>query len=333
MLIQNSQLIQQLNKHHKFYFLFGAESLLIQQSNTILQNNLKQLGFTEKKVFDIELKSNWSNLNNELVANDLFISKRIIQINIINSNSAIIKQISNLENKIKDNDAVIIIMSNLSPQQQKAKWFLNITNSALAISHIKIYPNQMLNWVKNQMQNIGLKENDQIAKLVTKNNISNLLSANNELQKLKFIFADKEINPDEYLKQIKQQSIYNVYNLIDSALSGDSAEVIKIYTQSTLDNFHIINMLYIQLKQLLTISIKLTKKVNLTTALRESGIWQNKDKIISNVIKRQNYTALQKITLKLGRIERAAKGIENINIDNALLSVLLDLSGVKNGIN
>jgi DNA polymerase-3 subunit delta len=103
------------------YLLFGAEELLISQSKDKILKNLKNNGFENKYIFDIDAKFNFTELNNELVAGDLFSTKKIIQLNIASFGVKITKELTEIVENIKQGVVVLIIAGKLTPAQQKVQ--------------------------------------------------------------------------------------------------------------------------------------------------------------------------------------------------------------------
>ncbi len=333
MQINSEQLITQLDNFYKLYFIYGDEVLLVNQTLDIIYAKLAIDGFNNKLNFHIDIRFNFIKLNDELVANDLFANKKILHLRLDSLNYKITNAIINLIANIKNNVIIIISTGKLTSVQQKSKWLSHINQDGLIIKHVKIYPQNMKNWVTRQMKKIGLKDNNEIAEIVANFNQANLLGANNELQKLYFSFKDSNIDIEKYNIQIKQQSIYDIYNLIDSALKADITSVINIYHNMNIDLNYLVNSLYIQIKQLIAISLKLKKQKTLAVAMQECYVWQNKTTMISQTIKRHSYTHLQKLLLLLGKIDRSIKGRDSIDAHDFLLKLLLLLAGKNNGLN
>jgi DNA polymerase-3 subunit delta len=311
------------------YLLFGVENLLISQSSDAVLKNLGERGFENKQVFDIDARFNFSNLKDELVAGDLFATKKIIQLNISSLGVKITKELNEISQNIKDGVVLLMILGKLTPAQQKSKWLTLIKNNGLVIEHKEIYPNQMLGWTTSQMQNMGLSKNTEVAKIISENNEGNLLNAFNELQKLQFIFKNGEINTKEFIKQSRQQSVYSPYSLIDNALLGNITNVNKIYKILKIDNNYLCSLLYVQIKQLIDIHLKIKQKITIDNALRECGIWSSKINLIKTALNKHPYPILQKLLLRIGRIERSIKGRDSKNPEQELFKILMELAGVK----
>ena len=124
--------------------------------------------------------------------------------------------------------------------------------------------------------------------------------------------------------------------MIDSALQGDTDKVNKIFNSLVDDSTQpviIISSLYREIKNLVTMSIELRSNQTIESILNNHRVWQKRKPLISNVLKKNSYQRLQKLLLKLGRIDRSLKGMDNLNVYDELQNVVISLSGINNELN
>ena len=156
-----------------------------------------------------------------------------------------------------------------------------------------------------------------------------------EIQKLKIAYPDGNINLREYLNQIDQQSQYSVFGMIDSALQGDTDKVNKVFNSLVDDSTPpviLVSSLYREIKNLVNMSIELKTNQAIESILNNHRVWQKRKPLISNALKKHNYQKLQKLLLRLGRIDRSLKGMDNLDVYDELQNVVIALSGKNNGL-
>jgi DNA polymerase-3 subunit delta len=186
------------------------------------------------------------------------------------------------------------------------------------------------------MSQLGLESNAEVANAIAYCTEGNLLATMQEIQKLKIAYPDGKINLQQYLNQIDQQSQYTVFGMIDSALQGDTDKVNKIFRSLKDDSTPpviLISSLYRELKNLVTMSIELKTNQTIESILNNHRVWQKRKPLISNALKKHSYQKLQKLLLKLGRIDRSLKGMDNLDVYDELQNVVISLSGKSNGLN
>ncbi len=122
----------------------------------------------------------------------------------------------------------------------------------------------------------------------------------------------------------------------DSALQGDTDKVNKIFSSLIEDStppILIIASLYREIKNLITMSIELKTNQTIDSILNNHRVWQKRKPLITNALKTHSYQMLQKLLLRLGRIDRSLKGMDNLDVYDELQNVVISLSGKSNGLN
>ncbi|MCS5615794.1 MAG: DNA polymerase III subunit delta [Candidatus Marinimicrobia bacterium] len=333
MKIKPDQLSKNLsNGLESLYFIFGPEILLVEQSLTLIKKAAKENNFSNRVRFDIDGLFPWDTINNEMANPSLFSEKRIIECRLTTGKIGLkgSKALTELVDTLTDDILLIISTGKLDMNQQKSKWFKALDKKGAIIQHWEVQNEHLVSWIINQMTQLGLKTNKEVAEAIAYCTEGNLLASMQEIQKLKIAYPDGHINADEFLNQIDQQSHYSVFGLIDAALKGDSAKVNKVFN-SLVDEMTppviIISSLYREIKSLATMSVELKQNEPIEDIFEKHRVWQKRKPLISNALKKHPYQRLQKLLLSLGRIDRSLKGMDNLNVYDELRSVLITLSG------
>ncbi len=333
MKIKPDQLSKNLsNGLESLYFIFGPEILLVEQSLTLIKKAAKENNFSDRVRFDIDGLFPWDTINNEMANPSLFSEKRIIECRLTTGKIGLkgSKALTELVDTLTDDILLIISTGKLDMNQQKSKWFKALDKKGAIIQHWEVQNEHLVSWIINQMTQLGLKTNKEVAEAIAYCTEGNLLASMQEIQKLKIAYPDGHINADEFLNQIDQQSHYSVFGLIDAALKGDSAKVNKVFN-SLVDEMTppviIISSLYREIKSLATMSVELKQNEPIEDIFEKHRVWQKRKPLISNALKKHPYQRLQKLLLSLGRIDRSLKGMDNLNVYDELRSVVITLSG------
>ena len=314
------------------YFVFGAEILLVEQSLTLIKDFAKEQGFSERTRFDIDGNFSWDAIFGLIASPSLFAEKRIIECRLTTGKIGIkgSKALAELTEILQDDILLIISTGKLDIAQQKSKWFKALDKNGVTIQHWEVQSDQLVGWLLNQMRQLGLNQNNDVANAIAYATEGNLLAAMQEIQKLQIAYPDGNIAADQYLNQIDQQSQYSVFGLIDAALKGDSIKVNKIFNfleDDASPPVIIISSLYREIKSLATMSIELKQNQKIDAIFNNHRVWQKRKPLVSNALKMHSYQKLQKLLLTLGRIDRSVKGMDNLNVYDELRSVVITLSG------
>ena len=320
------------------YFVFGAEILLVEQSLSLIKESAKANGYSERFRFDIDGNFSWDSIFSLISSPSLFAERRIIECRLTTGKIGIkgSKALTELAESLPDDILLVISSGKLDMAQQKSKWFKALEGIGVVIQHWEVQSNQLVGWISNNMSQLGLNSNNDVANAIAYCTEGNLLATMQEIQKLKIAYPDGNINLQEYLNQIDQQSQYSVFGMIDSALQGDSEKVNKIFNSLVEDATPpviLITSLYREIKNLVTMAIELKTNQTIETVLKNHRVWQKRKPLISNALKKHSYQKLQKLLLTLGRIDRSLKGMDNLNVYDELQGVVTSLSGKSNGLN
>ena len=320
------------------YFVFGAEILLVEQSLSLIKESAKANGYSERFRFDIDGNFSWDSIFSLISSPSLFAERRIIECRLTTGKIGVKGSIALTEiaESLPDDILLVISSGKLDMAQQKSKWFKALEGIGVVIQHWEVQSNQLVGWISNNMSQLGLNSNNDVANAIAYCTEGNLLATMQEIQKLKIAYPDGNINLQEYLNQIDQQSQYSVFGMIDSALQGDSEKVNKIFNSLVEDATPpviLITSLYREIKNLVTMAIELKTNQTIETVLKNHRVWQKRKPLISNALKKHSYQKLQKLLLTLGRIDRSLKGMDNLNVYDELQGVVTSLSGKSNGLN
>ena len=320
------------------YFAFGAEILLVEQSLSMIKGIARENGFNERFRFDIDGNFSWDSIISLISSPSLFAEKRIIECRLTTGKIGAkgSKALTEILETLPDDILLIISSGKLEMAQQKSKWFKTLDKKGIIIQHWEVQSNQLVGWITRNMSQLGLDSNIEVANAIAYCTEGNLLASMQEIQKLKIAYPDGKINLREYLNQIDQQSQYSVFGMIDSALQGDTDKVNKVFNSLVDDSTPpviLVSSLYREIKNLVNMSIELKTNQTIESILNNHRVWQKRKPLISNALKKHSYQKLQKLLLRLGRIDRSLKGMDNLDVYDELQNVVIALSGKNNGLN
>ena len=320
------------------YFAFGAEILLVEQSLSMIKGIARENGFKERFRFDIDGNFSWDSIISLISSPSLFAEKRIIECRLTTGKIGVkgSKALTEILETLPDDILLIISSGKLEMAQQKSKWFKTLDKKGIIIQHWEVQSNQLVGWITRNMSQLGLDSNNEVANAIAYCTEGNLLASMQEIQKLKIAYPDGKINLREYLNQIDQQSQYSVFGMIDSALQGDTDKVNKVFNSLVDDSTPpviLVSSLYREIKNLVNMSIELKTNQTIESILNNHRVWQKRKPLISNALKKHSYQKLQKLLLRLGRIDRSLKGMDNLDVYDELQNVVIALSGKNNGLN
>jgi len=83
-------------------------------------------------------------------------------------------------------------------------------------------------WLKGRSRRLGLKADDAALELLAERTEGNLLAAQQELEKLRLLFAGTPVGADAVLASVADSARFDVSQLGEAALAGDTARALHV---------------------------------------------------------------------------------------------------------
>ncbi len=160
------------------------------------------------------------------------------------------------------------------------------------------------------------------------------LKLNNEIEKIKAFFQDKNIDTDKLKSLLNIRTNEDFNHLRDAALSGNKIKTNKLLNDTILDddkNIYYLNLINQRLLKLLEIS-NLTLTLNLEKALNSLKppiFWKDKNNLVEQA-KRWDKKKINLILKKAYKFEILIKSNSNINKNILIKKLVVDLCNLAN---
>ena len=222
----------QKDKLSPIYLLLSEQELLIQEARDEIFSFLKSLDYLEKNIYLQSTNFNWKSLIAELSTQSFFNEKRIFDLRFPDAklgregSNFILKtaELANLEN-------ILIISLPLIWQVKKNKWFINIAKKANIFEFKVPEFSQLPRWIKDRLAKYNLTIEEDALNFFTKYVDGNLLVANQEINKLKILFADRsnyQIKLSDLKNILIDASKFEIDDLKNNYLTGNWRKALHI---------------------------------------------------------------------------------------------------------
>lgn len=305
------------------YLISGDEIYQSQQAVMQIIQHAKKDGYHINRTVNIENDDSWLKLANNNNNMSFFSQKELHKVAISKNKVSKLGQ-DVISNFLKDNntDILIITCKKLTAAEKKLAWIKKVTQQAIIITIWPLYPNQMPLWIKNQLKKINLTATTDAIELIANHTQNNLIAADQTITKLGLVFTKKNINAQDVIDSIFQQSNYSCYDLLDALLLTNDSRILVILSILKQEPQQINILLYLIIQEL-------------TDALTNKNITQsffNKNKInrmkkINSIFSKQQIFQLISYTRE---IEKSIKGCSNHEPWQLLTKLCLKINGNKN---
>jgi DNA polymerase III subunit delta len=309
---QLPQLLQQ--SIAPIYLISGDETLLVEESCTVLRQYLQSKSYSDREVFYLETNFNWESFIATTSNRSLWQERSIIELRLQNkisaSGSAILQRYFEHPNPEK---VILMISGKLDTATQKTAWYQAIDKYGVVLPIWPIETAQLPGWIAQRLQQVGLKTDTAGLKLLADYSAGNLLAASQEVEKLRLIYGAGNVSAEQIMTAITDNARFNVFNLVDAVLLGQKATVIRILNNVQAEDIEptlILWALAKELRALINISAACANGTNLDTALAKYQVWSNRKSIVKQALQRHKLQALENLIPYLARIDRIIKGAD-----------------------
>jgi DNA polymerase III subunit delta len=316
------------------YLVSGDEPLLIQESCDQIRKAAQKQGFSEREIYHADNSFDWNQLLASANSLSLFSDKKIFEIRMPGGKpgekgtNAILNY---LENPSSDN-LLLIITEKLDASTQKSKWVKAVEDSGNHIQIWPIPPTQLPRWISTRLQQVGLSADNAAIDLLASRVEGNLLAAAQEIEKLVLLTQDKHISYELMANVVADSARYDVFSLADKALHGDARAAAKTLQGLKGEGSDAISILWAVLRDIRSlnqIAQAQSQGKPFEWAAKQAGIWEKRQPLIQNALRRFKPAQLQQMLRKANAIDKSIKGMRNAEPWDELLDLVLNLAGVQ----
>lgn len=315
MKIQLQQLTQHLTKTIVPLYLISSDELLLTQEAcaTVRQYAIKS-GYTEREVFYVETGFNWESFLTSVSNLSLFSEHTLIELHIKTKLTPTGSKI--LQNYAKNpppNKVIMIVTDKLETSQQKTSWFKAIDTAGIVLLIWPINTTQLPFWITKRLQQTGLKTDDQGIKLLADHAAGNLLAAAQEIEKLRLLYGSGNLTAEQIVTVITDNARFNAFNLLDTALAGKTALLIRMLDNLKTEGAEPTIILWAitrELRLLINMSFAVKQGTNIEQAMTKNNIWNNRKILVKKALLQQDIGNLQNLLRQAARIDYIIKGAD-----------------------
>jgi DNA polymerase-3 subunit delta len=314
------------------YLISGDEPLLAQESADAVRQKAREQGFSERELFHAEGKFDWSQIHNHANSMSLFADKKIIEIRIGSGKPGDKGSKAICELCADDNPDILllIIVPKLDRGSQNSKWVKTLESTG---AHIQVWPvnaRQLPRWIQQRLLQSDIRANDEAAEILADRVEGNLLAAVQEIEKLKLLCKDGQVDAETMSSAVADSARYNVFTLIDNILSGDAQSAAKslrgLQNEGT-DAIPILWAITRELRVLIDASDAITGGAKRDHALKNAGVWDNRIPLFRSALARCSSAHLRMLLYQAAAVDRGIKGMRQANVWDEMVTLILSFAG------
>lgn len=314
------------------YVVSGDEPLLAQESADAVRYEARKKGFSGREVFHGDGNFDWGNLHNEANALSLFAEKKIIEVKIANGKPGDkgSKALCELCANPNPDNLLLIILPKLERGAQNSKWMKTL--EALG-AHIQVWPitgDQLPRWIKQRLLQSDINANQEAAEILAERVEGNLLAAVQEIEKLKLLATDGNVDAIKMSSVVADSARYNIFEFVDKILIGDAQSAARslrgLHSEGT-DAIPLLWAITRELRILVKASEQVSHGEQRDWALKNAGVWEKRMPLFRKALQRSSAAHLRMLLYQAGAIDRGIKGMRKADVWDEITTLVLSFAG------
>ncbi len=324
------------------YLITGDEPLRVQEALDAVRAAARSQGFDERVRLATDLNGfDWNELLEEANALSLFAQRKLIELDIANGkpgDKGSKALVAYTENPSPDN-LLLISCPKLEKSSQNSKWFKALEKLGVIVQIWPLEPRELPGWIRQRLQQAGLCASEDAVLLLADRIEGNLLAAAQEIEKLKLLAVDGQIDLELMSEAVADSARFDVFTLVDNALKGDAVHSLKILhglKGEGIDATVVLWALARELRQLSQLARLTRQGQSLDQALKQVSretrvpefLLSKRRALIQAALSRHSERQLRQLIEAAALIDRAIKGQAALEPWLALEALCLQLAGI-----
>ncbi|MBS0578371.1 MAG: DNA polymerase III subunit delta [Proteobacteria bacterium] len=212
------------------YLISGDEPLIAGEAADAVRERARAAGFSEREVHFIERAADWDDVRASGANLSLFGARRVVEIRMhsgkpgVAGGAALVALLG-----AKDPDTLYLILApRLDRDAQSAEWVRTLDGVGAWVQVWPVEAQRLVGWLKSRGRRLGLELTDEALELLAARTEGNLLAAHQELTKLALVAPGVRITPETVLASVADSARYDVFQLGESVLAGDTARALRM---------------------------------------------------------------------------------------------------------
>lgn len=311
------------------YLVSGDEPLQVMEASDQIRAACRAQDYLEREVLDVDRYFDWQNFLEAVATMSLFSSRRILELRIPTGKpgregSQALKQY--LERPAEDT-IVLITSGKLDGASKNTAWYKAIDKAGVLVACWPVTPDRLPTWVQQRFVASHMQPDREVVEFVCQHVEGNLLAAAQEIDKLYLLLGPGKVSFADVRDVITENSRFNVFELVDTALQGDRARVLRVLQGLAAEGVEPIITNWALAKDIRLLVQVAVDPSSLDYTLKRSGVWANRVSLFKSCLQRHQLSALQKMLKRCALIDQAIKGVMPANVQDELRGLCYALAG------
>lgn len=311
--IRPDQLESALRKPGRFWVIAGDEPLLIEEGADAIRAGLRAAGYGAREQMHADAAFDWSRLSAECASPSLFAEQRLFELRLPGALDAKAAQalMEAFESGGED-IALLVIAGSHDSRARKTKWFGQLEKTAQLVYAWKVASEEAPGWIRNRMQQRGLRADGEAVEAIAACSEGHLLAAAQMIDQLKALQgADAAPVTAETVWDLgADMARFDPFSLMDRVFAGDASGALRAARQLRRDGTElpaITGGLAFVVRQWHAAQRAYARSGDVRAAAKSGGVFGARARHLGTALRRSRAGQVQALLRWLAEIDSAAK--------------------------
>lgn len=314
------------------YFLSGDEPLQLNEAADGIRQAAKQAGYDTRELLTVDAHFSWSDFSFAADSLSIFSEKKIIDLRLPSGKPGAegSKALVNYCERLPEETILLLTTGKLEKSAKKSKWATTLEARGIAIQMWPLVGAGLAHWLEQRLKSKGLSTDKAGLRIIANRVEGNLLAAAQEIEKLYVLYGEGSLSFAQVENVVADASRYDVFNLVDAALSGRVERVLKILSgirQEGVAEPIVLWALAREVRHLIHIKAQLEVGQPRQSVFMKYQVWDKRQKLVMHALGKLNKQQLMQMLLVAAKADRQMKGQETGDCWETLLQICLMLAG------
>jgi DNA polymerase-3 subunit delta len=314
------------------YFISGDEPLRVMEAADAVRAAARGQGYDEREVLTVQAGFDWDSLMTGAGNLSLFSQCRLIELRLPTGKPGTdgAKALRAYTGQLPEDTVLLITAGKLDPAARKSKWVQALDQAGVVIFVWPLNAQEFNAWVQQRMRQRGLDPTPEAVTLLADRVEGNLLACMQEIDKLMLLQDDGVVDADAIISLVGDNARYDVYGLVDSALSGDGTRSVRILhglCAEALAPQVVVWALAREIRQLAAMAAVVAGGQPVQQVLTQYRVWTARKTVVGKALARLAVDECHAMLQQCAQIDRVSKGQAAGKVWDELLQLTLQLAG------
>jgi DNA polymerase-3 subunit delta len=315
------------------YVLGGDEPLQVQEARDAVRAAAVKAGFDERVVLNAETGFDWSTLRQYADSLSLFGERRVIDVRLASGKpgEAGARALREYAAAPPQDNLLVVSLDKFDRGCVSSLWYKALEGAGVAVRTWPVTIRELGAWIRRRGAARGLRLSAGAAEALGERVEGNLLACAQEIDKLHMLHGEAELDVEDVLRSVADSARFDVFDLVDAALAGDSVRSVRILWGLREEGVApplVAWALTREIRSVCRMASEVAGGASPDQVMRRHRVWDKRRGLVSAALRRQPAPVWLEILARAARTDRVTKGGAPGRPWDALEGLALAMGGV-----